>query len=170
MLDPRIKDYLVTKEKKAIRKKNRWLFIVLDLAVISAIAGIFIILRKFVRNQLYSIREPDYLFYGGSLAALIGLIAAIVIIRTILEKKMVAPVTVEEKKTDEKAAIIGNLLVLSNSEGQLSFDISRIYNLESEDGKTSFMYNDPAGGITQFSCLDYYSPQIARMLHDKGVR
>lgn len=73
-------------------------------------------------------------------------------------------------KKNESAAIIGGELVLKSGESEIRFDISTIHNLESKDGKTSFTYLDKERGVTNFSCLDYYTPQIAKLLYDKGIR
>ena len=170
MQEPRLKKYLMDREKNEIRKEKKPVFLAIAFARILAIAGAFITIYKFVRHQIYSMLQPDYLAYGSSLIIFIALFIMLGRVKKAYEKRIIAPVVVEEQKKGEKAEIIGGELVLTSSDGKIQFDISRIYDLKSRDGRTSFSYKDPSGGVTTFSCIDYYDPQIARLLYNAGVR
>lgn len=151
-------------------RANRPMRLFFGLIRLAAAVILIAALVNHARTLLFSRREPDALLLGGIAALCVLLIAA----STIVEKQLIAKSTryidEMEKLMDEKAYIKGNILVLSNDAGELRFELSRIFGLESQDGKTTFSYHDPGGGITTFSCLDYYEPQIARQLHDRGVR
>lgn len=165
-----LKTYLITKEKQEMNNRNRPVLIAFDIARIAAAACIALTLYRLFCRMLYSVRVPNYRLY--MLTAL--LCAALIILLSAGKKrfknKVLAPVLAEERKHDERAYIQRGFLILSNSEGEVRFELSRIHSLESKEGKTSFSYYDPAGGVTHFSCLDYYDPQIAKMLYEKGIR
>lgn len=165
-----VKKYLIEKERRDVRRANKPQMLFFGLVRLLAAVILIAALTNYVRTLLFSRREPDYLLLGGAASLCILLVLA----ATVAEKHVIAKSTghidVIEKRTDEIAYIKDNILILSNDTGELRFELSRIFGIESIDGKTTFSYYDPNGGITTFSCLDYYEPQIAKQLYDKGVR
>ena len=170
MLIPDFKRYLLEKEHHEIKKESRPLTITLTVMQVIAALGLAAVILGYIRNQLLSYKEPDYIAIFICMGCCIILFTTATLTKMFREKTLYSEIRMAEQLSDEEAYIKGDYLVLRNNTGEISFNISGICRLESKDGKTSFTYNDPARGIIKFSCMDYYSPQIAEMLHDRGVR
>lgn len=174
MVDHNIKKWLLEDEKKAIWKENILVFLPLTVLQAVCLAVIIKEAATLAGILLSSYREPDYPKIWVTLGICLLVISLAAAIKLFIKRSRYGYVRMAEKRKSEDAYIDGGELILSGrTKGKRSvmrFSLTSIYGLESEKGRTSFYYRNPQGGQTKFTCLDYYKPQIATMLHEKGVR
>ena len=174
MVDQNIKKWLLRDEKKRMWKGN--LHILLPLTLLQLLPAAYLIARaaNIMGQLLNSLYRPDYRSFLMEAALCIAMIAGATIIKEYVKRTRFGYIRMAEKGHGEDAYIEGDELVLSGRIGRkrtvLRFHLPSIYDLETSNGRTSFCYRDQTKGITKFTCLDYYRPQIATMLYEKGVK
>lgn len=163
-MDEGLKAHLIQREKAKLRKRSRPVLAAVLIIDLVAASMIIVETAGLLKTQLYSMREPDYAGYIIRITLMLAVILLTSFAWERYRKRLLRDITAKEALTGERAYISGGALVLESSAGSVSFDIRRIRSIRSEDGITSFDYYDPSGGITTFTFLDYYRPQVAVLL------
>ena len=174
MVDQNIKKWILKDEKKRMWRNSLHILLPLTLLQLLPAARLISRIANILGQTLNSLYTRDYSSFFIEAGLCAAMITAATIIKEYVKRSRYGYIRMAEKGRGEDAFIEGDELVLSGRIGRkrsvLRFHLPSIYALESSKGRTSFCYRDPSKGITKFTCLDYYRPQIATMLHEKGVK
>lgn len=174
MVNPDVKRWLLADEEKRIKKEGKIITRPLLAVSVFSIIGILWQLAALAKTLMHSYLQPDYaaFFIQIGLLVLVGVLA--ITAANIYISRKCSHINMLRAKENEDAYIAGQELVLKGTtdgkEMSVRIPLSAITALESKDGRTSFTYRDNEGKTVSFSCLDYYSPQIAALLVKQGIR
>lgn len=174
MVDHNIKKWVLRDEKKQMWKQI--FHILIPLTLLQVIPVVYLIMRivRLLGHMFQSLYSPDYATFLMEAGVCVVVVAASTFAKEYIKRTRYGYIRMAEKGHGEDAYIEGDELVLSGRIGKkrsvLRFHLPLIYGLESRNGRTAFCYRDPSKGIIKFTCLDYYRPQIATMLHEKGIK